>query len=232
MSRSCERRLSLHVRSLSLAQFAKPPSTHCPSATSDWFLLKNTPDTATIQEDLLKLADGFDLDAIISIARSAPSLETGPPEVSLSTVKDIKVGYLRDSAFSFYYPENLEQLEQGGAELIPISSIRSSALPEGCALCTSEAAFQKNTRMPCRQTGVFWSRSGKRRGRLCPSTPNAEASSCSAKRCAGKAQRIRWPEFSPSTWKVFNTPQGHGYSELLVDTLEPALPCRARSSRP
>ena len=63
-------------------------------------------DTAPIHQDLLKLADGFDLDAIISIARSAPSL-------------------------SFYYPENLEQLAQGGADLAPISSLRSSALPDG-----------------------------------------------------------------------------------------------------
>lgn len=32
----------------------------------------------------------------------------------------VKIGILRDKAFSFYYPENLEALEQAGAELVKI----------------------------------------------------------------------------------------------------------------
>jgi len=48
-------------------------------------------------------------------------------------------------------------------------------------------------------------------------------SSCSPKRCAGKTERIRWPESFPSTWKASLHP-GHGYSELHVDQPNPFFP--------
>jgi cobyrinic acid a,c-diamide synthase len=34
-----------------------------------------------------------------------------------------------DSAFTFYYPENLEALERAGAEIHPVSALHDSALP-------------------------------------------------------------------------------------------------------
>ena len=180
--------------------------------------------TAQIQDDLLKLADGFDLDAILSIARSAPWLETDPPEVSISTVKDIKVGYLRDSAFSFYYPENLEQLEQGGAELIPISALQSSALPPGlCALYIGGGFPERHAEVLSANRSFLES---VRQAALGGLPIYAE--------CGGLillAQTLRWDGRTypmagvfPFEVEGFNTPQGHGYSELRVDAPNPFLP--------
>jgi cobyrinic acid a,c-diamide synthase len=180
--------------------------------------------TAQIQEDLLKLADGFDLDAIVSIARSAPSLETDPPEVSISAVKDIKVGYLRDFAFSFYYPENLEQLEQGGAELIPISALQSRALPEGlCALYIGGGFPEKHAEVLSSNRSFLES---VRQAALGGLPIYAE--------CGGLillAQTLRWEGTTypmagvfPFDTDVCNTPQGHGYSELRVDRPNPFFP--------
>jgi cobyrinic acid a,c-diamide synthase len=45
----------------------------------------------------------------------------------------IKIGVLRDQAFNFYYPENIEALEEKGAEIIYINSLRDS-LPQIDAL--------------------------------------------------------------------------------------------------
>jgi len=44
------------------------------------------------------------------------------------------IGVLRDGAFQFYYPENLEALEKAGAKLIFLNSLESAGLPELDAL--------------------------------------------------------------------------------------------------
>jgi len=41
-----------------------------------------------------------------------------------------RIGILKDSAFQFYYPENIDALVAGGAEVIFISPLRDKALPE------------------------------------------------------------------------------------------------------
>ncbi len=46
----------------------------------------------------------------------------------------VRIGILRDGAFQFYYPENLEALEEWGAELVFIDSMRPSRLPQVDAL--------------------------------------------------------------------------------------------------
>lgn len=80
-----------------------------------------------------------DLDALLEIARSAPPLipqndhkdEVIPEKAQLPSVK---VGILRDRAFTFYYPENLEALERAGAELVFIDAFRDFSLPDIQAL--------------------------------------------------------------------------------------------------
>jgi cobyrinic acid a,c-diamide synthase len=42
----------------------------------------------------------------------------------------VRLGIARDEAFHFYYPDNLESLQRGGAELIAFSPLADRALPE------------------------------------------------------------------------------------------------------
>lgn len=67
--------------------------------------------------------------AMIELAGQAPLLDTGELKPVVRPEIDIKIGYFRDRAFTFYYPENLEALQNRGAELVEISSIEDSALP-------------------------------------------------------------------------------------------------------
>lgn len=73
----------------------------------------------------------LDLDGILAVAGQAsplavPERPLYPPPVARG---DITVGFFRDRAFSFYYPENLEALEAAGARLLAIDALRDGLPP-------------------------------------------------------------------------------------------------------
>jgi cobyrinic acid a,c-diamide synthase len=79
----------------------------------------------------------LDLDAVWDIACDASEL--GIPEVLTTTFPDrgedqITVGVIKDTAFQFYYPDNLEALERQGARICEINALRDRTLPEIDAL--------------------------------------------------------------------------------------------------
>ena len=73
------------------------------------------------------------LDALVEIARSAPEVSL-PDEIAPSAGSPVRIGVFRDAALSFYYPENLEALQQAGAELITVSPLDDGSLPDVDAL--------------------------------------------------------------------------------------------------
>jgi len=79
----------------------------------------------------------LDLDAVLEIARSAPLLPVFDQDHLVTPAiqsSRVRIGILRDRAFTFYYPENLEALESVGAELIFIDAFRDTKLPDLDAL--------------------------------------------------------------------------------------------------
>jgi len=84
-----------------------------------------------LEETLNGLAEKYlDIDKIIGIAKGAEKLEEPEVEATTTASSGIKIGYFDDSVFTFYYPENLEAIQQQGAELAPLSSLESRQLPE------------------------------------------------------------------------------------------------------
>jgi cobyrinic acid a,c-diamide synthase len=45
-----------------------------------------------------------------------------------------RVAVAQDAAFCFYYPENLELLKEAGGEMVPFSTLKDTALPQGTDL--------------------------------------------------------------------------------------------------
>jgi cobyrinic acid a,c-diamide synthase len=76
----------------------------------------------------------IDLDRVLEIASSAGRIETAASAWPLDTLSgvhaDLRIGVFKDSAFQFYYPENLEALQRTGARLLELDSLACDVLPE------------------------------------------------------------------------------------------------------
>lgn len=81
---------------------------------------------------LSSIADHIDVNSIVNIAAKAPPLAV--PEQPAVTTKpsDLKpkIGILMDSAFQFYYPENIEELQNHGTDVCSVSSLDKEDLPK------------------------------------------------------------------------------------------------------
>jgi cobyrinic acid a,c-diamide synthase len=122
----------------------------------------------------------------------------------------VRLGIIRDRAFSFYYPENLEALADAGAELVFVDALRDSHLPDLDALYIG-GGFPE----------VFMQQlSANRRLRLDIRSAAMSGLPIYAE-CGGLmylAQHILWKDQSaemvgvlPCDVEVTDRPQGHGY---------------------
>ncbi|MCC6776527.1 MAG: cobyrinate a,c-diamide synthase [Hyphomicrobiales bacterium] len=99
-----------------------------------------TPDeTIALDETIGRMrqavAQGVDLDRILQLAHGAPA--AAEPDVQTwagRRAADVRIAVARDSAFGFYYPDDLAALEQAGAELIFFSPLRDARLPDADGL--------------------------------------------------------------------------------------------------
>jgi cobyrinic acid a,c-diamide synthase len=106
---------------------------------------------ASIAEIGRTVAGCLDMDVLLDIARAAPKLQVSAAEgpasrcVQAAAVEASRaiisgrspgprIGILRDAAFQFYYPENLDALTAAGAELVYLSPLGDAQLPQLDAL--------------------------------------------------------------------------------------------------
>lgn len=76
------------------------------------------------------VAQSVDLDGLRALAATAPALDLPPPvPPAPPRWPGIRIGILRDAAFGFYYPDDLEAMQALGADLVPIDATSDPALP-------------------------------------------------------------------------------------------------------
>ncbi|MGH9180946.1 MAG: cobyrinate a,c-diamide synthase [Acidimicrobiales bacterium] len=70
-----------------------------------------------------------DVDAILALARGTSTLSVAAPPLARHQAR-VRVAVAAGGAFSFVYPDNLEALEQAGAEIVPFDPLSDRYLPE------------------------------------------------------------------------------------------------------
>lgn len=88
-----------------------------------------------LKEKLNRLAgvleETLDMDGLLQLAEESGSLAVKRPEIPrISEKESIRIGVAQDEAFCFTYLDNLELLQEMGAELVPFSPLKDQMLPE------------------------------------------------------------------------------------------------------
>lgn len=179
-----------------------------------------------LRSELLALA-GSRLDAarILEIAASAPAVEYfGERPSAEDAGAGLKIAYLEGSPFTFYYPDNLEALENAGAQLEPIPALSAASLPEDVDAMYIGGGFPETH--AARLTANAGLRSSVRQRALEGLPIYAECGGLMFLAEAIRREGKRFPMAGvlPYEAEVFRTPQGHGYVELLVDRANPFYP--------
>ena len=87
-----------------------------------------------LQQKLMDRAEilekSVDIDGLLELAEHAEELPVQESPVAYHTGRKIRIALAKDEAFCFFYQDNLELLEEMGAELVPFSPIHDKKLPE------------------------------------------------------------------------------------------------------
>ncbi len=180
---------------------------------------------------LEKIAAKLDIERILKIAASAPAL---PASDSVACCSDFdkaremhltpKIAVIRDAAFNFYYPENLEALTNGGADLVFVSSLEAQELPEDVNAIYIGGGFPEVHAAQLSSNAKFLK-------------SLAAAAACKIPvyaECGGLmllARTIEWQDRKypmagvlPIDVVVEDAQQGHGYVEMTVTDQNPFYP--------
>jgi len=164
------------------------------------------------------LAEHLDLEGILSLARQAPPLPAAPGIPRRIAAGDpVTVGYFQDSAFTFYYPENLEALEAAGATLEPVSSLTAHALPDSLDALYIGGGFPETHAAAISANVALL---GSLKERAAGGLP--VYAECGGLMLLARSLRVHGRAHPMSGVLPFDvemcaTPQGHGYVELTVD---------------
>jgi cobyrinic acid a,c-diamide synthase len=181
-----------------------------------------------------------DIDRLLAIARrdgaSDPSAAADAPEgTSLRhTIVNIcrdgssepsanpsaKIAILRDKAFSFYYPENLEALCKAGAELVYVNSFRES-LPADTDGLYIGGGFPELYAGELEKNAVLRHSIARLAGDGLPVYAECAGLLYLCRSVAIQGRRYEMTDVLDCDATIENRPQGHGYMEVEVTGLNP-----------
>jgi cobyrinic acid a,c-diamide synthase len=180
--------------------------------------------TEQVRRLALDVAAYLDLAAIDALARRVAPLPAAEdtatrhsPRATPESSGGVTIAYLRDSAFSFYYPENLEALQDAGASLVAVSSLADARLPSAVHGLYIGGGFPE----------THGARLAHNRPLLECIRRAAEDGMPTYAECGGlmllsrafwhDGERHEMAGVFPFEVEMCRRPQGHGYATLVVD---------------
>ena len=167
---------------------------------------------------------GVDVEAIHCLANKAPYLvcQAGHWSQMPSARDQVRIGILRDDAFSFYYPENLAALVAQGARLVPISPLRDTELPAIDALYAGGGYPEEHAAQLSGNTH-FRQALADRIGQGLPVWAECGGLMYLASAIVKEGERYPMVGVIPIEIGQTGRPQAHGYVEARVDGENPFL---------
>ena len=139
---------------------------------------------------------------------------------SNETRDKVSIGYFKDKAFSFYYPENLETLKNSGADLIPISAEDFMELDNLDALYIGGGFPELNL------TELVSNKDLNEKVKTLAEEGLPIYAECGgliylAEAVIKKRNEFKLSGVLPIKIRMHERPQGHGYCEAVVDSANP-----------
>ncbi len=196
------------------------------------------PEHAWVRESIQAACDMaeqyIDLDAVFDIASRATALNPPPefpgkdlfgglaPAASESTERP-KIGVIQDSAFQFYYPENIEALGRAGGEIVAASPLSHASLPDVDALYIG-GGFPETHAEQLAENKTFRDQVRDLAGSGLPIYAECGGLMYLGEKLVLDAGTFPMCGVLPIVFGFSKKPQGHGYTVAKVDRKNPFYP--------
>lgn len=166
----------------------------------------------------------LDIERLAAIANDAPSLTITRKIEEQDVPVTTRVGYFSDPVFTFYYPENLEALSENGAELVPVSSLKDTELPDVDALYIGGGFPETHAGLLAGNLTMLESvRKAAENG--LPIYAECGGLMYLSKSVFWEGTRYRMASVFPHELVMHDRPFGHGYTRTKIDRDNPFFEC-------
>nr|WP_155934543.1 cobyrinate a,c-diamide synthase [Pseudodesulfovibrio alkaliphilus] len=169
----------------------------------------------------------LDLDAILAAAHRASPMKYAPAPLFSGAAQPpaVRIGYVHDEAFWFYYPENLEALRHAGAELVRLSVLSGEPWPDVDGLYLGGGFPEMFAeRIAANGPVLTHIRALSRAGLPIYAECGGFMLLCQALECRsadGAMGRYAMAGVFPASTTLCARPQGLGYTEAVVEVASP-----------
>jgi cobyrinic acid a,c-diamide synthase len=184
-------------------------------------------ETGSVQGAIGRLADmigqNFAVSRIMDVMADISVVEKKSRPSAPAPAK-VRIGVIRDRAFQFYYEENLEALQEAGAELVMIDALASDSLSDNIHGLYIGGGFPETSARELAENEKF-----RESVRLYAENGLPIYAECGGLIFLGRSLVIEGKEYPlagvfPVSFGISKKPQAHGYSIFTVDRENPFYP--------